>query len=40
MISAPKKDFVLIDGLGHAPNYDSPEAFCRELDTMLDELLK
>ncbi len=40
MISAPKKDFVLIDGLGHAPNYDSPKEFCRELDTMLDSFLK
>ena len=40
MISAPKKDFVLIEGLGHAPNYDSPKEFCHELDIMLDELLK
>lgn len=40
MISAPKKDFVLIDGLGHAPQYDAPQAFCHELDTMLDGFLK
>lgn len=38
-ISAPKKDFVLLDGLGHAPNYDSPVDFCHELDTMLDSFL-
>lgn len=38
-ISAPKKYFVLLDGLGHAPNFDSPEDFCHELDTMLDSFL-
>jgi pimeloyl-ACP methyl ester carboxylesterase len=39
-VSAPIKDFALIDGCGHSPHYDSPEEFCKELKGMLAEFLK
>lgn len=35
-ISAPKKQFSLIDGCGHSPQYDSPEEFCDKLRSMLE----
>ncbi len=38
-VSAPKKDFVLIEGCGHSPQYDAPEKFCEELKGMLREFL-
>lgn len=39
LISAPNKDFALLNGCGHSPHYDSPEEFCEVLDEMLNELL-
>ena len=39
-ISAPMKDFALIDGCGHSPHYDSPTEFCNALKGMLDKFLK
>jgi len=38
-VSAPAKDFRLIDGCGHSPQYDSPKEFADALDTMIDALL-
>lgn len=38
-ISAPKKQFALVEGCGHMPQYDSPEEFCCVLKNMLDECL-
>lgn len=38
-ITAPAKSFSLLEGCGHAPQYDDPEAFCRTLEAMLAELL-
>lgn len=38
-ITAPEKKLVLIDGCGHAPQYDDSEAFCNELKGMLDKFL-
>jgi len=40
MIDAPQKQIVLIDGCGHAPQYDSPVEFCDALKEMLSEYLK
>lgn len=39
-VSAPMKDFALIDGCGHSPHYDIPEEFCNELKMMLEEFLQ
>jgi pimeloyl-ACP methyl ester carboxylesterase len=39
-VSAPIKDFAVIDGCGHSPHYDSPEEFCNELKEMLAVFLK
>ncbi len=39
-ITAPEKRIALIDGCGHAPQYDDSEAFCDELKSMLNEFLK
>ena len=38
-ITAPEKKLTLIDGCGHLPQYDDPEAFCNELKRMLGEML-
>lgn len=38
-VSAPLKDVAVIDGCGHSPHYDLPEAFCDELKGMLEEFL-
>lgn len=35
-VSAPMKDFALIDGCGHSPHYDEPIEFCNEIIRMLD----
>lgn len=40
MISAPEKQFALVEGCGHMPQYDSPEEFCDILKDMLDEYVK
>lgn len=40
IISAPKKQFTLVEGCGHSPQYDSPEEFCSILKNMLDECLE
>ena len=40
LISAPEKKTVWINGCGHSPQYDDPEAFCKALKGMLDEYLK
>ena len=37
-INAPKKQFALVEGCGHSPQYDSPEEFCNLLKSMLEEL--
>ncbi len=34
-ISAPKKDFALIDDCGHSPHYDDPVKFSETLKNML-----
>ncbi len=39
-ISAPEKDFTLIDGCGHSPQYDEPLEFCNTLKNMLSEFSK
>lgn len=38
-ISAPMKDFTLITGCGHSPQYDSPVEFCDALKEMLSDFL-
>lgn len=38
-ISAPMKDFALITGCGHSPQYDSPVEFCEALKEMLSGFL-
>lgn len=40
LVSAPEKNFRLIDGCGHSPQYDDPEEFCSELKNMLDGYIK
>lgn len=40
LISAPEKKNAWIEGCGHSPQYDAPEAFCEALKDMLDEYLK
>ena len=40
LITAPQKQFHLIEGCGHAPQYDLPEEFCKTLRSMLDEYLQ
>lgn len=40
IINAPEKQFALVEGCGHSPQYDSPEEFCRVLKNMLDEYVK
>lgn len=40
IISAPQKQFSLVEGCGHAPQYDSPEEFCSILKSMLTEITK
>lgn len=37
LISAPEKEFRLIEGCGHSPQYDDPERFCDALEGMLEE---
>ena len=39
-VSAPMKDFALIDACGHSPHYDAPEAFCNELKEMVAQFMK
>lgn len=39
LISAPQKQFALLDGCGHSPQYASPEEFCEILKNMLAEFL-
>ena len=39
-ISAPEKNFAIIDGCGHSPQYDDPEEFCNTLKNMLSEFGK
>jgi len=38
IIRAPKKQFALVEGCGHSPQYDSSEEFCNLLKGMLEEL--
>lgn len=38
MISAPQKQFALVEGCGHMPQYDSPEEFCDILKDMLSSI--
>lgn len=40
LIEAPQKQFFLVEGCGHAPQYDSPEEFCDILKSMLAEYRK
>lgn len=39
-ISAPQKQFSLVEGCGHSPQYDSPEEFCNILKRMLAEYVE
>ena len=39
-IDAPNKDFVLMEGCGHSPQYDDSEEFSRKLKNMLDNFSK
>ncbi len=39
-ISAPMKDFAVVDGCGHTPHYDAPTEFCSILKGMLEAFLK
>lgn len=36
LITAPKKQFVQVEGCGHSPQYDDPEEFCEILLNMLN----
>lgn len=38
-ITAPEKKIALIEGCGHSPQYDDPEAFCDEFKGMLKEFM-
>ena len=40
LINAPKKNFCLINGCGHYPQFDDPVAFCKEFKSMFDDFLK
>lgn len=40
LVSAPDKQFSLIEGCGHSPQYDAPEEFCDALKSMLDHCLE
>lgn len=40
LISAPEKKTAWLDGCGHSPQYDDPEAFSEILKSMLGEYLK
>ncbi len=39
-IDAPSKQFIIIEGCGHAPQFDAPEEFGTVLKTMLAEYIK
>lgn len=39
-ISAPQKQFHLMEGCGHAPHYDLPERFAATVKTILEEYLR
>lgn len=36
-ISAPEKQFRLMEGCGHSPQYDDPQGFCGELKQMIQD---
>lgn len=38
-VSAPMKDFALLEGCGYSPHYDAPTEFCNELNRMLTAFL-
>lgn len=40
VISAPQKQFSLVEGCGHSPQYDAPDEFCSILKSMLEEYVK
>lgn len=40
LISAPQKQIHIMEGCGHAPQYDLPEEFAKTLRTMLDEYVQ
>ena len=40
LITAPQKQYHLMEGCGHAPQYDRPEEFCKILRSMLDEYVQ
>ena len=40
LITAPQKQIHIMEGCGHAPQYDLPEEFCTTLRSMLDEYLQ
>lgn len=37
LIDAPQKQFCLIEGCGHSPQFDAPEEFCNALKSILNE---
>lgn len=39
LITAPEKQFGIVDGCGHSPHYDAPEEFCNVLKSMLNKCL-
>ncbi len=39
LITAPEKQFAILEGCGHSPQYDAPAEFAAALDTMLRDLL-
>ena len=40
LITAPQKQIHIMEGCGHAPQYDLPEEFCKTLRSMLDEYVQ
>lgn len=40
VINAPQKQFSLVEGCGHSPQYDAPDEFCSILKSMLEEYVK
>ncbi len=40
LVNAPEKQFGLIEGCGHSPQFDAPEEFCDVLKSMLDGCLE
>lgn len=40
LITAPQKQISIMEGCGHAPQYDLPEEFCKTLRSMLDEYVQ